>query len=133
MGPRGSFVAGSGAKQVAYSEIALEIRNDLHRGKYAPGKRMPTLVDLAAKYGVSHSTVRLAFKKLAADGLLEVHQGRGTFVVFECISVSEVGTGSLPAATIPLEMLWSLRNQTRRRLPDESILLCRVGCPQEND
>lgn len=73
-------MAGSGAKQVAYSEIALEIRNDLHRGKYAPGQRMPTLVVLAAKYGVSHSTVRLAFKKLAADGLLEVHQGRGTFV-----------------------------------------------------
>jgi hypothetical protein len=53
-------------------------------------------------------------------------------MVFECISDSEVETGSLAAATIPQEMLWSLKNQTRR-LPDESILLCRVGCPQEND
>lgn len=75
-----TLAARTDKKQAAYSEIALDIRNDIHRGKYSAGQRMPTLVEMAKKYRVSGSTVCLAFRKLATDGLLLVEQGRGTFV-----------------------------------------------------
>jgi DNA-binding GntR family transcriptional regulator len=72
-----------GPRNYAYSEVTLAIREDVRRGKYRPGARLPTLVELAEQYKVSHSTVRLAIKQLAADGLLQVHQGSGTFVAPE--------------------------------------------------
>lgn len=68
------------SKTSAYAEIILMLRSDIHRGKYSPGEQLPTLIELAKEYGVSHSTVRIAFRQLASEGLLEVHQGRGTFV-----------------------------------------------------
>jgi DNA-binding GntR family transcriptional regulator len=47
------------------------------------GAALPSEPDLAKEYGVSRSTVRSAIETLAAEGLLQRVQGRGTFVCGE--------------------------------------------------
>jgi len=49
-------------------------------GEWPPGHRLPSVAELAAELEVGRSTVREAVQALAHRGLLEVAQGRGTFV-----------------------------------------------------
>lgn len=49
-------------------------------GAWAPGDRLPSLVDLSAELDVGRSTVREAVQALVHRGLLEARQGAGTFV-----------------------------------------------------
>ncbi|MEJ2860351.1 FadR/GntR family transcriptional regulator [Actinomycetospora flava] len=52
----------------------------IESGEWPPGHRLPAVTDLAAELEVGRSTVREAVQALAHRGLLEVAQGRGTFV-----------------------------------------------------
>jgi GntR family transcriptional regulator len=61
-------------------QIVRQIRLAVAAGRVAPGERLPTARDLAAELGVNFHTVRAAYAELAKDGLLDVGQGRGTFV-----------------------------------------------------
>lgn len=49
-------------------------------GRLADGERIPTEVELKDRFGVGRHSVRRAMAALAAEGLLSVEQGRGTFV-----------------------------------------------------
>jgi DNA-binding GntR family transcriptional regulator len=50
------------------------------QGRRAAGVRLPAEHELAAQYGVSRVTVRHSIKELVDEHLVEVVQGRGTFV-----------------------------------------------------
>lgn len=50
-----------------------------HRNLQA-GDQLPTIKDLSAKAGMSHSTIREALQKMAAVGQLRIEHGVGTFV-----------------------------------------------------
>jgi len=50
------------------------------QGVYTPGERLPGESSLQTEWGVSRSVVREAMKMLASRGLLDIQQGRGTFV-----------------------------------------------------
>jgi GntR family transcriptional regulator len=56
------------------------MRESINQGQWLPGSQLPTETDLAEVYGVSRPTVRLAVAALRTEGLLDVKQGRGTFV-----------------------------------------------------
>lgn len=56
-----------------YSLIAAEKR-------FAPGEKLPNELELSQEMGVSRATLREAIQALAAQGVLEVRRGRGTFV-----------------------------------------------------
>jgi DNA-binding LacI/PurR family transcriptional regulator len=60
--------------------IAARVRGDVREGRYGPGERLPSEVDLARQLGVSRGTVRQALVALLVEGLLETVPGRGTFV-----------------------------------------------------
>jgi GntR family transcriptional repressor for pyruvate dehydrogenase complex len=60
--------------------VADKIRQDIVSGKLNAGDRLPTHEALCKRWGVSRVTVREALHKLQATGLLEIHQGRGTYV-----------------------------------------------------
>ena len=45
-----------------------------------PGDRLPTEADFLSRLAVSRSTLREAFKRLAARNILEIRQGSGTFI-----------------------------------------------------
>ena len=70
------------------SEQALPLYQRVHdavmarivSGDLTPGAMLPSEFDLAAQYSVSQGTARKALNKLEQSGLVERHQGKGTFV-----------------------------------------------------
>jgi GntR family transcriptional regulator len=67
--------------QPKYHEIADRLRGQIGAGALEPGQRLPSEPDLAAEYGASRNTVRLAIALLINQGLVVSRQGLGTFVV----------------------------------------------------
>ena len=70
---RGSGVA-------VWRQIAHRLEDDLRVGRLKAGTRLPTEVELAARFTVNRHTVRRAIADLVARGLVRVEQGRGTFL-----------------------------------------------------
>jgi GntR family transcriptional regulator len=63
-----------------WRQIASQLRERIQSAQLKPGEKMPSETELVEQYGVARTTVRLALKQLAADGLVYATQGRGTFV-----------------------------------------------------
>ena len=55
--------------------IAAELRDDILRGQYRPGERLPSERDLAARHATSRGTVREAVKRLQQIGLADIQPG----------------------------------------------------------
>jgi len=68
------------ASSKLYMEIAEEIRRQIEEGVFRPGDRLPTLRELADRFGVSRATVREALSALRGQGLVEFRHGMGTYV-----------------------------------------------------
>ncbi|NJC69135.1 winged helix-turn-helix transcriptional regulator [Planosporangium thailandense] len=63
-----------------YMRIADIIEGEIRSGKREPGSKLPTIAELCGQYKVSDNTVKSAFIRLEARGLLHRHQGRGVYV-----------------------------------------------------
>ncbi|WP_108658725.1 FadR/GntR family transcriptional regulator [Acuticoccus kandeliae] len=57
-----------------------EVREAIVNGAFPPGSRLPTERDLATRFHATRSTVRKTMHRLANEGLVVRHVGRGTFV-----------------------------------------------------
>jgi len=69
-------------------------------GKLKAGDPLPPVQVLAERLGITLHTVRHAYQKLAADGLVESRQGRGTHVLlFDPVRLAQVA-GSIRSHTI---------------------------------
>jgi len=68
----------------AFRPLYLQIRDALEarlaNGEWKPGEPIPAELALAARFKVSHGTVRKAVDSLAKDNLVVRRQGKGTFV-----------------------------------------------------
>jgi GntR family transcriptional repressor for pyruvate dehydrogenase complex len=63
--------------------VAEDILRRIREGEWPPGRRLPSVVELAEAYGVGRSTIREAASALKAMGWLDVRHGGGTFVRLE--------------------------------------------------
>ena len=63
-----------------YVQLAEALEREIAGGVYAAFDRLPSEQELMAKHGVSRVTVRQAVAMLQRKGLIEVKQGKGTFV-----------------------------------------------------
>lgn len=63
-----------------YKEVQRRILDELARGEWQPGERLPNEADLAERFGVAVSTIRAGVRDLTAAGILVRRQGKGTFV-----------------------------------------------------
>ncbi len=63
-----------------YHQLMQRIADDIEKGNYPVGSRIPPEHELEEAYQVSRVTVRRALAELTAEGLLERKQGKGTFV-----------------------------------------------------
>ncbi len=61
-------------------QLAWALRTRIHDGRLAPGQRLPGLRDLAQALQVNANTVRAVYQRLEYEGLIESHQGSGTYV-----------------------------------------------------
>jgi GntR family transcriptional repressor for pyruvate dehydrogenase complex len=56
------------------------LRQAIVSGAFAPGQRIPPERELAARYGLSRSSIREAIKGLVSLNILETKRGSGTYV-----------------------------------------------------
>lgn len=63
-----------------YAQLAQVLEQDIVAGRYSAFDRLPSEQELMAKHAVSRITVRQAVALLQRKGLIEVKQGKGTFV-----------------------------------------------------
>ena len=63
-----------------WTAIRDHITEDIARGQYAPGDRLPTEAQLAERFGVNRHTVRRALADLAEAGTVHARRGAGVFV-----------------------------------------------------
>lgn len=67
-------------KKSLAEEIAELIKRQIDEGKLKENEKLPVESELAKLFGVGRSSIREAVRILSSMGLLNVQQGRGTFV-----------------------------------------------------
>lgn len=65
----------------AYKAVYFSIKRAIQDGSYKAGTLLPSEPELEKQFNVSRTTVRKAIGLLAAEGYLDVRQGRGTLVL----------------------------------------------------
>ncbi len=68
-----------GAPAAPYARVKQHLKDELSRGRWPPGSRMPSDAALVAQFGVSRMTATRALRELQAEGLVTRVQGVGTF------------------------------------------------------
>ncbi|MFF7146265.1 GNAT family N-acetyltransferase [Streptomyces nodosus] len=63
-----------------YQRAAADLREQILSGRLKPGERLPAVRRLQQRYGIAGMTARAALHVLRAEGLVDVVQGRGSFV-----------------------------------------------------
>jgi LacI family transcriptional regulator len=63
-----------------HSIVSEHLREEIRKGRWAKGDRLPSEKDLAKKFGVAQMTARQAVSSLVADGTLERVPRKGTFL-----------------------------------------------------
>jgi DNA-binding FadR family transcriptional regulator len=61
--------------------VITQLRQQITSGAWPVGSRIPTEPELVAGLGVARNTVREAIRALAHNGLLDIRQGSGTYVL----------------------------------------------------
>lgn len=67
-------------------QVVKQLQELIISGDIKIGDRLPTELDLCEQLGVGRSTVREAFRVLAATGMIEIKAGKGAFVCSDNVS-----------------------------------------------
>lgn len=62
------------------ARLEATIREWIRSGEYGPGAKLPSERVIEREQEVGRTTVRLVLGKLEAEGLIELHHGKGNFV-----------------------------------------------------
>ena len=63
-----------------YQKIARQLAEDIQKGVYRPGERVPSVRKLSTQKGVSHATVLQAYATLEDQGLIHARPQSGYYV-----------------------------------------------------
>src|SRR5947209_18953054 len=63
-----------------YRQLIDQVRGGIASGSLAAGDQLPTVRQLAVDLEINPNTVMRAYRELELGGLLETHQGTGTFI-----------------------------------------------------
>jgi GntR family transcriptional regulator len=63
-----------------YRQIIDQVRGGIASGNLAAGDQLPTVRQLAVDLAINPNTVVRAYRELELGGLIETHQGTGTFI-----------------------------------------------------
>jgi GntR family transcriptional regulator len=94
-----------------YLQVASVMRQRINSARWAEGERISTLEELEEEFGVARVTIRQAIELLRVEGLLQAHQGRGTFV-----SGKPANNRWLNLATDFDSLVESIRNNVLKRV-----------------
>ena len=63
-----------------YRQLIDQVRGAVASGALSAGDQLPTVRQLAVDLAINPNTVMRAYRELELGGLLETHQGTGTFI-----------------------------------------------------
>jgi len=63
-----------------YRQIIEQVKFAIARGVLGPGDQLPTVRQLSVDLSINPNTVIRAYREMEIEGILETHQGSGTFV-----------------------------------------------------
>jgi GntR family transcriptional regulator len=63
-----------------YRQLIDQVRSGIASGSLLAGDQLPTVRQLAVDLAINPNTVMRAYRELELGGLLETHQGTGTFI-----------------------------------------------------
>ncbi|HEY4602241.1 MAG TPA: GntR family transcriptional regulator [Cerasibacillus sp.] len=63
-----------------YKQIMEHICQDIVRGTYEHGDKLPSVRDFAVQVGVNANTIQRVYQELERDGIVESKRGQGTFI-----------------------------------------------------
>jgi len=63
-----------------YRQLIDQVRTGIASGSLGAGDQLPTVRQLAVDLAINPNTVMRAYRELELGGLLETHQGTGTFI-----------------------------------------------------
>jgi DNA-binding GntR family transcriptional regulator len=69
-----------GDARPAYQRLAEDLRAEIRAGRLQPDDKVPSVRQLAEKYGVAQMTATHALRLLQSEGLTYTIVGRGSFV-----------------------------------------------------
>ena len=72
-------------------DISNVLRDEILRGQYRPGERLPSERDLVSRFETSRGTVREAFKKLEQLGVVSIQPGGARVVPVEDCTLDILG------------------------------------------
>ena len=72
-------------------EITQVLRDEILRGQYRPGERLPSERDIAARFETSRGTVREAYKKLEQLGIVSIQPGGARVVPVQDCTLDVLG------------------------------------------
>ena len=61
-------------------KVYQSLKDEIVRGEWKPGEKIPSEPQLSKQLGVSRSTIRQAIRRLSDYGLIETRNGAGSFV-----------------------------------------------------
>src|SRR5690242_1586946 len=73
-----------------YRQIIDQVRSGVASGSLSAGDQLPTVRQLAVDLAINPNTVLRAYRELELGGLLETHQGTGTFISTQKVRGGEV-------------------------------------------
>ena len=110
-------------------KTAEKIKENIKKGVYGYGEKLPNENELSVELGISRSTLREAIKSLVIEGILTVKRGRGTFVCAEA---------DLPRQTVDIKdfstLKVTLRDLYEARMifePQAAALACKRATDEE--
>src|SRR3990172_8329176 len=128
-------------KSRSIPEVVLEqIQKLIAEGKLQPGDHLPSEMDLAEQFGVGRSSIREAMRVLQLVGVVEVIQGKGTFVreagilplMIDWSRIAQMGIiAEVMEARLFMEVL--LAQLAAERATDEDVEALRVALARSQD
>jgi GntR family transcriptional repressor for pyruvate dehydrogenase complex len=67
-------------RQSLSNELADRVQELIRTGDFRPGDRLPSIADMARRFGVGHPPLREALKKLETLGIVSIRHGSGVYV-----------------------------------------------------
>jgi DNA-binding FadR family transcriptional regulator len=64
-----------------FDQVVGQLRDQITSGRWPVGSRIPTEPELVEQLGIARNTLREAVRALAHNGLLDIRQGSGTYVL----------------------------------------------------
>ena len=116
-------------KKSLVQQVADDIYKMITEDKiFTPGEQLPNENTLSSRLGVSRATLREAIRILAAQGVLDVYRGRGTFISPDIYTLNDIGLESMERVRVHLKDLYEARLLFE---PEIASIVCRRASDAE--